>query len=142
MRRRSTFSLQALRRFAGPAALLALVFALIPRGYMPAVAQAGSGRAETFAFVICHGAGEAAFDTLSQPTAPGKPPSAPAHGPDAGDCPFAPVSGALVVFATPPVLAVRLARHLDAPPPRHWNAPGLPFFPRPFGARAPPVSRA
>lgn len=142
MRPASFFSLLALRkvalrRFAGPAAALLLAFALIPRGYMPATGQAGARGADALAFVICHGATPDAGVLL-----PGKPASDPGKAPDPNDCPFAPLAGFLLLIAAPPALPVKSVWRHDAPAPRHWNAPGLPFFPRPSGARAPPVSRA
>lgn len=139
MPRSSIFSLLALRKFAGLAAALTLVFALVPRGYMPAVAKAGANGAQAFSFIICQGATPDIAPLLPAP--PGKSPTDPAKAPHAGDCPFAPLASFLLVIAAPPVLPVKRVWHHAPPVPRHWNAPGLPFFPRPFGARAPPLSR-
>ena len=141
MRRRtalSHFSLRSLRRHANIVALLAvlplLLFALLPRGYMPALAPAADGDGQVLAFVICQGATPGAGPLL--PSVPGK-----AH--DGSECPFAPLAGASLLFAhDAPVLAALPAPAGMALAPRLWVTPGLPFFPRPSGARAPPLSRA
>lgn len=134
----SHFSLRALRRHANAVALLAalplLLFALLPRGYMPALTPAVDGDGQVLAFVICQGATPGAGPLL--PSAPGKP-----H--DGSECPFAPLAGASLLLAhNAPAVAAPLAYAGTTLAPRLWVTPGRPFFPRPSGARAPPLSRA
>lgn len=141
MRRSPSFSLNALRKFAGLAAVLALAFALIPRGYMPALAKSGTDGARVIGFVICHGATPDAAVLL--PDGGEKSPTDHGTAPNAGDCPFAPIAGFLTLAAAAaPVIEIAPAWHAAPPPAPHWTAPGLPYFPRPSGARAPPFSCA
>lgn len=116
------------QRAAALLAVLFLIRAVLPAGYMAAPAQAGTAG---IVFIICHGGdGETERGTPGAPEAPAHPMACPLAAPTAL---MLPPEGTPALPARRPDGAARPAARSAAP------HPAL-FFPLPSGARAPPAA--